>query len=236
MVFTGDTLFIGDVGKSDLYGSGEASRLASNLYDSIFNKILPLGDKVILCPAHGEGSVCGGSIAKRELSTLGLERIQNPILQKIEKEEFVKYKVEEQLEFPPYFKKMEQYNLQGPPILQKLPTPEFLSPEKFKEEVEKGAVVIDTRMPYSFGGVHIKDTYSIWLGGVPSFAGLVLPYDKPILLVLEETEQLETAVRYLIRLGYNNTAGLLNSGIAAWYIKALPIDNFNLISVHDLKS
>ena len=236
MVFTGDTLFIGDVGKTDLYGSGETSRLASNLYDSIFNKILPLGDKVILCPAHGEGSVCGGSIAKRELSTLGLERIQNPILQKIEKEEFVKYKVEEQLEFQPYFKKMEQYNLQGPPILQKLPTPEFLSPEKFKEEVEKGAVVIDTRMPYSFGGVHIKDTYSIWLGGVPSFAGLVLPYDKPILLVLEETEQLETAVRYLIRLGYNNTAGILNSGIAAWYIKALPIDNFNLISVHDLKS
>ena len=236
MVFTGDTLFIGDVGRTDLYGPGEASRLASNLYDSIFHKILPLGDEVLLCPAHGEGSVCGGSIAKRELSTLGLERIQNPILQKIEKEEFVKYKVEEQLEFPPYFKRMEQYNLQGPPLLQRLPTPEFLSPEKFKEEVEKGAVVVDTRMPYSFGGVHIKDTYSIWLGGVPSFAGWVLPYGKPILLVLEEKEQLETAVRYLIRLGYDNIAGILNGGIAAWYIKALPIDNFNLISVNDLKS
>ena len=236
MVFTGDTLFIGDVGRTDLYGSGEASRLASNLYDSIFHKILPLGDEVILCPAHGEGSVCGGSIAKRELSTLGLERIQNPILQKIEKEEFVKYKVEEQLEFPPYFKRMEQYNLQGPPLLQRLPTPEFLSPEKFKEEVEKGAVVVDTRMPYSLGGAHIKYTYSIWLGGVPSFAGWVLPYYEPIFLVLEEKEQLETAVRYLIRLGYDNIAGILNGGIAAWYIKALPIDNFNLISVHDLKS
>jgi len=236
MVFTGDTLFIGDVGRTDLYGSREASRLASNLYDSIFHKILPLGDEVILCPAHGEGSICGGSIAKRELSTLGLEHIQNPILQKIEKEEFVKYKVEEQLEFPPYFKKMEQYNLQGPPLLQRLPTPEFLSPEKFKEEIEKGAVVVDTRMPYSFGGVHIKDTYSIWLGGVPSFAGWVLSYDKPILLVLEEKEHLDTVVRYLIRVGYDNIAGILNDGIAAWYIKALPIDNFNLISVHDLKS
>ena len=236
MVFTGDTLFIGDVGRTDLYGSREASRLASNLYDSIFHKILPLGDEVILCPAHGEGSICGGSIAKRELSTLGLEHIQNPILQKIEKEEFVKYKVEEQLEFPPYFKKMEQYNLQGPPLLQRLPTPEFLSPEKFKEEVEKGAVVVDTRMPYSFGGVHIKDTYSIWLGGVPPFAGWVLPYEKPILLVLEEKEHLDTVVRYLIRVGYDNIAGILNDGIAAWYIKALPIDNFNLISVHDLKS
>ena len=201
MVFTGDTLFIGDVGRTDLYGSREASRLASNLYDSIFHKILPLGDEVILCPAHGEGSICGGFIAKRELSTLGLEHIQNPILQKIEKEEFVKYKVEEQLEFPPYFKKMEQYNLQGPPLLQRLPTPEFLSPEKFKEEVEKGASVVDTRMPFSFGGVHIKDTYSIWLGGVPIFAGWVLPYEKPILLVLEEKEQLGNCCKIFNQIG-----------------------------------
>jgi hydroxyacylglutathione hydrolase len=87
---------------------------------------------------------------------------------------------------------MEQYNLQGTTLLQSLPTPEFLSPEKFKEEVEKGAVVVDTRMAYSFGGAHIKDTYSVWLGGVPSFAGWVLPYYEPIFLVLEEKEQLET--------------------------------------------
>jgi hydroxyacylglutathione hydrolase len=235
VVFTGDALFIGDVGRTDLYGPKEAPRMASNLYDSIFNKILPLGDEVILCPAHGAGSVCGGTIAKREHSTLGLERIQNPVLQKTEKEEFVKFKVEEKLEFPPYFEKMEQYNLQGPPLLQDFPVPELLSPEEFKAEMEKGAVVLDTRMPHSFGGAHIKDAYSIWLGGVPSFAGWVLPYNKPILIVLEEIEQLETAVRYLIRLGYDNIAGFLNGGIASWYIKALPIDSLNLISVHDLK-
>lgn len=235
MVFTGDALFIGDVGRTDLYGQEEAPRLASNLYDSIFNKILPLGDEVILCPAHGAGSVCGGSIAKREYSTLGLERIQNPALQRTEKEEFVKFKVKEQLEFPPYFEKMEQYNLQGPPLIQGLPVPELLFPDEFKAEIEKGAVVVDTRLPHSFGGVHIKDTYSIWLGGVPSFAGWVLPYDKPILLVLEEKGQLETAVRYLIRLGYDNIAGFLNGGVAAWYMKALPIDGFDFISVHDLK-
>jgi hydroxyacylglutathione hydrolase len=82
MVFTGDALFVGDVGRTDLYGPEEAPRMASNLYDSIFNKILPLGDQVILCPAHGAGSVCGGAISKREYSTLGLERIYNPVLQK----------------------------------------------------------------------------------------------------------------------------------------------------------
>lgn len=235
MIFTGDALFVGDVGRTDLYGPKEAPRMASNLYDSIFNKILPLGDEVILCPAHGAGSVCGGTISKREYSTLGLERIKNPALQNTEKEEFVKLKVEEKLEFPPYFEKMEQYNLQGPPLLQCLPVPDLLSPEKFKAEMEKGAVVLDTRMPHSFGGAFIKDTYSIWLGGIPSFAGWVLPYDKPIFLVLEEKEQLDTAVRYLIRLGYDNITGFLNGGIAAWYIEALPIDSFNLLSVYDLK-
>jgi hydroxyacylglutathione hydrolase len=236
MVFTGDALFIGDSGRTDLYGPEEAPRLAANLYDSIFNKILPLGDGVILCPAHGSGSVCGGAIAKRDYSTLGLERVQNPVLQKTDKEEFIKFKLEEQFEFPPYFKKMEQYNRQGPPLLQGLPVPKILSPREFRAEIEKGAVIVDTRMPHSFGGAHIKDSYSIWLGGISSFAGWLLPYDKPILLVLEEKEQLENAVRYLIRLGYDNIVGFLNGGIAAWYMKALPVDEFNLISVHNLKN
>jgi hydroxyacylglutathione hydrolase len=235
MVFTGDALFVGDVGRTDLYGAEETRRLASNLYDSIFSRILPLGDGVILCPAHGAGSVCGGSISKREYSTLGLERIQNPALQKTDKEEFIKFKLGEKHEFPPYFQKMEEYNLEGPPLLYGLPVPELLSPEEFKAEMEKGAVVVDTRLPHSFGGAYIRNTYSIWLGGLPSFAGWVLPYDKLILLVLEEQEQLETAVRYLIRLGYDNITGFLNGGIAAWYIKALPVDNIHLISVHDLK-
>lgn len=235
MVFTGDSLFVGEVGRTDLYGPKKAPGMAANLYDSIFNKILPLGDGVILCPAHGAGSLCGGSISKREYSTLGLERIQNPALQRTDKDEFIKFSLEEKLEFPPYFKKMEQYNLQGPPLLKGLLVPKLLTPEEFKAEIEKGAVVVDTRMPHSYGGAHIKGSYSIWLEGLPSFAGWLLPYDKPILLVLEENEQLETAVRYLVRLGYDNIAGFLNGGIAAWYMEALHVDGFNLISIHDLK-
>ncbi|MHA1132609.1 MAG: MBL fold metallo-hydrolase [Candidatus Helarchaeota archaeon] len=101
MIFTGDALFIGDVGRIDLYGPEEAPRLAEALYDSIFDKILPLGDGVILLPAHGAGSVCGGNIATREYSTLGLERLQNPVLQK-SKEEFIQFKVSEEHDRPPY--------------------------------------------------------------------------------------------------------------------------------------
>lgn len=235
MVFTGDALFVGDVGRTDLYGPEEAPRLAANLYDSIFNKILPLGDGVILCPAHGAGSLCGGAISKREYSTLGLERIQNPALQRTDKEEFVKFKLEEKLEFPPYFRKMEEYNLSGPSLLNGLPVPEPLPPEEFTTEIEKGALIVDTRMPHSFGGAHIKGSYGIWLKGLPFFSGWLLPYDRPILLVVEENEQTETAVRYLIRIGYDNIAGFLKGGIAAWYMKALPVESLNLISVQSLK-
>ena len=235
MVFTGDALFVGDVGRTDLYGPEEAPRLAGNLYDSIFNKLLPLGDEVILCPAHGAGSVCGGAISEREQSTLGLERVQNPALQEPKKEAFIQFKITEHHERPPYFRKMEQYNLEGPPLLKHLPNPSPLSPKEFQEKMKLGCVVVDTRMPPAFGGAHIGSSYSIWLDGLPSFAGWVLPYDKQILLVLEDKEQLERATRYLVRLGYDKIAGYLRGGIEAWYNEALPIEHIGLLAVQELK-
>jgi len=240
IVFTGDTLFVGDVGRIDLYGQVEAPRLAANLYDSIFNKILPLGDGVILCPAHGTGSVCGGSISEREQSTLGLERLHNPALQKT-KEDFIKFKVAERFERPPYFRTMEQYNLEGPPPLESLPDPPPLSPREFQKRMKPGAVVVDTRTPSAFGGAHIAESYHIWLRGLPMFAGWLLPYDKPILLVLENREHLEMAVRYLVRLGYDNVEGYLCGGVEAcgleaWYEKAIPTEHLGLLTVQELKT
>ncbi len=239
MVFTGDALFAGDVGRTDLYGPKEAPRLAENLYESIFNKILPLGDGVILCPAHGGGSVCGGAISEREWSTLGFERLHNPVLQKTRKE-FIKFKVTERLERPPYFRKMEQLNLEGPPVLTGLPSPPPLSPTDFQERIKQGATVLDCRMPSAFGGAHIKGSYSLWLGGVPTFAGWVLPYDRAVLLVLEDREHLERAVRFLIRLGYDQIDGYLCGGAEAcglesWYTGAMPMEQFGLLSVQNLK-
>ncbi|MFH1032618.1 MAG: rhodanese-like domain-containing protein [Chloroflexota bacterium] len=235
MVFTGDTLFINDVGRVDLYGQKEASRLASNLYDSIFNRLLPLGDGVIICPAHGGGSICGMNIANRDESTIGIERRQNPLLKFKNKEKFVEYKVAEQPEKPPYFKQMEKYNLKGPPLLgSRLLTPP-LTPAEFQKEMDGGAIVIDTSEPAAFGGAHIKGAYSIWLGGLPVFPGWFLPYDKPLLLVLEDQAHLEKAVSYLLRLGYDRTIGYLRGGIEGWYNAGLPIEQLSLLSVHQLK-
>lgn len=234
MVFTGDALFVDDVGRTDLYGPEEASRMAANLYDSIFDKILPLGDGVILCPAHGAGSVCGLNIGERDESTLGIERAQNPLLQK-SREDFIKHKVAEQPEKPYYFSQMEKYNLTGAPLLGCLPLPSPLTPSEFKEEMGKGAVVVDTSEPAAFGGAHIKGAYSIWLGGLPVFAGWVLSYNQPILLVLEDQGHLDRAVRYLIRAGYDNIKGYLKDGTEGWYNAGFPTESLPLLSVHQLK-
>jgi hydroxyacylglutathione hydrolase len=234
MVFSGDALFVGDVGRTDLYGSEEAPRLAANLYDSIFDKLLPLGDGVILCPAHGGGSVCGINIANRDESTLGIERTQNALL-RLTRDAFIKHKVAERPERPRYFRQMEKYNLQGPPLMGCMPLPSPLTPSEFRQEMEKGAVVVDTSEPAAFGGAHIKGAYSIWLEGLPVFAGWVLAYDQPILLVLEDEGHLEKAVRYLIRAGYDRIDGYLKGGTEGWYNAGLPVESLPLLSVHHLK-
>ena len=192
---------------------------------------LPLGDGVILCPAHGAGSVCGLNIAERDESTLGIERAQNPLLQK-SRHEFIAHKLAERPERPPYFRQMEVYNLEGPPLLGCLPLPAPLTPAEFRGEMEKGAMAVDTSVPAAFGGAHITGSYSIWLEGLPVFAGWTLTYDRPILLVMDDQHHLERAVRYLIRAGYDNIAGYLKGGVEGWYNVGYPIESLPILSVH----
>jgi hydroxyacylglutathione hydrolase len=235
LVFTGDALFVNDSGRVDFGGPANVPRMASNLYDSLFKRLLPLGDGTIICPGHGAGSVCGSRIGERDESSLGIERRQNPALKLTEKESFVSYKASENHEKPPYFSRMEKYNLEGPPILGKLPAPPPLTPAEFKHAMEQGARVIDTRLPPAFGGAHIKGSCSIWLEGLPAFAGWFLPYDQPLLLLLEKSTDLEPAVRYLIRLGYDNLAGYLLDGIEAWYEAGFEVEKLELMTVQELK-
>src|SRR4030042_4164523 len=208
--------------------------MAANLYDSIFGKLLPLGDGVIICPAHGAGSVCGKSIAKRDESTIGIEKTRNPWLQIKGKEEFVKLKTVERVEQPHYFRQMEQFNLEGPPLLGNLPSTKPLSPELFREKMKGGAIVVDTGLPAVFGGAHIKGAYSIWLDGLPVFGGWVLPYNKPILLVPETNRDVDTAVRYLVRAGYDRIEGYLYGGTEEWYNSGYPVEQLSLLSVDRL--
>jgi len=233
MVFTGDTLFVGDTGRTDFGGPEKRREWSESLYNSIYGKLLPLGDHVVLCPAHGSGSVCGGGIADREVSTLGAERLMNPLLQ-MTREEFIDHKVKEDHHYTPYFRMMEKYNVEGAPFVGCGPNPKALTAKEFKEKVEAGGVVVDTRPPPSFGAGHIKGSYSISAARL-GMGGWVLPYDKPLLLVLGGQDELDYVARSLSRMGYDNIGGYLTGTIASWYLNALPIERFNLITAPDLK-
>jgi hydroxyacylglutathione hydrolase len=232
MVFTGDTLFVGDVGRTDFLGEKMTPVMSEKLYDSIHHKLVSLGDGVIVYPAHGSGSVCGGNIRQREISTIGIEKKTNPVL-KLNKDDFIKEKTTEQHQTPPYFKKMEEYNLNGPPILGEIPNPHPLTPLEFKKTAEK-SYIIDTRTPAAFGAAHIKNSFSLTPKRLLN-VGWVADYNKPILLVVEDLHALDFAADNLFRLGLDKIEGYLEGSIEAWYKQGLPISKNGLLSVHELK-
>jgi hydroxyacylglutathione hydrolase len=233
LVCTGDVLFVNDVGRTDFGGPDKRREWSENLYNSIHGKLLPLGDHVVLCPAHGSGSVCGSGIAARELSTLGAERLMNPLLQ-LSKEEFIERKVKERHHYMPYFKMMEKLNVEGAPPVGSGPNPPPLTPKAVQGMVSAGAVVVDTRPPPSFGAGHIVGSYSLPRARL-GFGGFVLPYDKPIILVLGDQSHLDPVARSLMRMGYDNVEGYLGGTIASWYREALPVSTLPLMTVTDLK-
>lgn len=230
MVFCGDTLFAGDVGRVDLMGMEKAEDMAGMLYESIFQKILPLGEGVLLCPAHGTGSVCGSSIAPRIWTTIGLEQKVNPKLQASNRQEFISFTAKE-LERPPYFKQMEQLNLQGPPLLRSLPYFSPLSPQEFSNK-EKQSQILDTRMELDFGSAFVPGSLSIWMGGIASFAGWFLSYDHPIRLV-NETDNPIKAVKPLLRMGYDGLEGFLSGGIHSWLSQGKRAKSINTLIVQE---
>jgi hydroxyacylglutathione hydrolase len=234
MVFTGDTIFAGDVGRTDLYGENQSEKMSELLYDSIFNKIIPLGDHVIICPAHGKGSVCGGEISDREYTTIGYERKTNQWLRK-SKKQFIIEKTKESHYRPPYFRKMEVLNKNGPPILKNLPLLKPIGVAKLKRHMADDAQIVDIRSPLCFAGSHIPKSLNIWRKGLPMFAGWILNYDKPIIIVDDFNMQLDEVVSYLIRLGYDNVIGYLSGGFFSWEKSAEKSEKIDILSFNDFE-
>ncbi len=234
IIFCGDAIFAGDVGRIDLMGRDMAPKMASLLYHSLFEKLLPLGDEVIVCPAHGSGSVCGEAIAERLWTTIGQERKHNLRLLARNEEEFVANLLNSQPDRPPYFSRMEKVNLEGEPILVALPSIRPLAPKDFQALAEE-AQVLDTRMELEFGAAHLSGAQSIWLDGLASFAGWFLSYDKPILLVTKSNDP-EEEIRILIRLGFDNIAGYLAGGMLNWHMSGRVSASISTITVQELCS
>ncbi len=231
-VFTGDALFIGDVGRTDFYPD-RAEEVAGLLYDSLHRKLLPLGDQVLLYPAHGAGSVCGSGMASREFSTLGYERQHNPRLQ-LSRDEFIDYKVNEHHYQPPYFREMEQANKEGRRLTAR-PTPKPVGAEQIAEAMSAGLVLVDVRSPEAVCGAHIPGSLAIPLPMLSAFAGWYLPYDRPLGLVVHDYQELETAVRHLLRLGFERIEVFLDEGLHAWEISGRDYDTIPAIHARELK-
>jgi hydroxyacylglutathione hydrolase len=225
LAFTGDTLFVGDTGRTDLLGERERPRLSNALYDSLFERLLPLGDHVLLCAGHGGGSVCGGAILERDESSLGYERAFNRALQQREREAFARMKLDEKhLKAPNMETRIEPWNTSGEyPSVLRPPGTEPLDVGAFMERMEDDAVVVDTRMPQAFAGGHVPRSLSIWSGGVAAYLGWVVPTGRQVLLVGEKDDDVAAVVRTLLRIGWDEYAGHLRGGFEAWQNAGRPI-------------
>lgn len=231
-VCTGDALFAGAVGRTDFFGPEKRPEVSAMLYDSIWEKILPLGDGTIVFPAHGAGSVCGSDISDNEFTTIGYEKKTNPLLA-LSREDFIRHKVNEHHYLPPYFKTMEVLNREGAPVLHHLPD---LQPYSVKEvnALQGKAQIVDIRAPTSFAGGHIPGSLSLWKDGIPAFAGWVLSYHEPIILVDDFNCGLVEVSRHFVRLGFDTLEGYLAGGFPGYSKTGSPIDRIEAWSVHDL--
>jgi glyoxylase-like metal-dependent hydrolase (beta-lactamase superfamily II)/rhodanese-related sulfurtransferase len=218
-IFTGDTLFVGDVGRPDL-SSGNLSKeeLASIMYDSIQNKIIPLPDDVIVYPAHGAGSSCGKNIGTETHTTIGVQKKNNYALQPQSREEFVKAVTEGIPEAPAYFSINAKINKEGYKDLEDIKSKglQSLSVEEFKSKINEGRVILDTRKATEFTTGFIPGSISIGLDGrFAEWAGSLLSFKDPLILVTDEGREEETLIR-LARVGFENVEGYLKGGFEEW--------------------
>ena len=234
MVFSGDTLFFGGVGRTDFYGEDRLEEITGYLYESIFNKLLPLGDHVILCPAHGAGSACGASIEDRPYSTLGYERKFNPDLQYKTKEEFIK-NVGKILPKPQYFEVMEEINLAGTepigyPIDLKI---------KYTDEIEKSSSkLVDIRNQKAFLAEHIKDSLYVEASAISSYLNWFVGTDESLIFITDKQDKdyLNKLYIDMRRIGYDEKLSFLAGALDDWNKQARDVEQSDYSLPSDIRN
>jgi hydroxyacylglutathione hydrolase len=216
-VLTGDTLFLGDVGRPDLPKTHTPTVLAGMLYDSLHEKLLKLADHVIVYPAHGAGSLCGRNMRDERSSTIGTERFTNYALQIRSKEEFIRQLTTNLPPRPEYFPQDAQINRAGAPALAELPELAPVSAEELRRLLDDGVIVLDVRPGDQFASGHVPGSINIPLSGqFASWAGILLGLSSRPLLIGESLEQLAEARTRLARVGIDDARGYLEGGIEGW--------------------
>lgn len=236
-IFSGDTLFLGDVGRPDLAqkaASMTQEELAGLLYDSLYNKILPLADDVTVYPAHGAGSACGKNMMKETVDTLGNQKKVNYALNQPDKESFIKAVTDGLLPPPAYFGMNVAMNKKGYESFEKVLDNAMtaLSPQEFEVVAEStGALILDTRNSGDFAKGFVPQSINIGIKGdfAPWVGALIVDVKHPILLVVED-ENVEEVVTRLSRVGFDHVLGYLAGGFEAWKAADKEIDTVHRIS------
>ena len=234
-VLTGDTLFIGDVGRPDLSRTHTPQQLAALLYDSLHRKLLTLPDATLVYPAHGAGSLCGRSMRAERSSTIGTERLTNYALQIASREEFVRQLTANLPARPDYFLEDAEINRSGATALTELSPLAPLTPAELQTMLHAGANVIDVRPGDQFAAGHVPGSIGIALSGqFASWAGGILGIHSKPILVADSDAQVEEARMRLARVGIEHVGGFLAGGFAAWQKAGMPVLVTPQISPHDL--
>jgi glyoxylase-like metal-dependent hydrolase (beta-lactamase superfamily II)/rhodanese-related sulfurtransferase len=234
-VFTGDTLFIGDVGRPDLSNAHTPAELAGLLYDSLHQKVLALADEVLVYPAHGAGSLCGKNMRAERSSTIGTERLTNYALQIKGREAFVRELTANLPSRPEYFLQDAELNRRGASALSELPELRAISAQEFESELAKGACVLDVRAGDRFAAGHVPRSVNIALSGqFASWAGIVLGLSARPILIADTAEQIAEARTRLARVGIEDLRGYLQGGIEGWKRAGFALAELPQISVQTL--
>lgn len=228
ILFSGGALLVGDIARPDLLGGEEETRRSATMFcETLQSKILTLPDFVEVYPTHVSGSLCGGSIGSRLSTTIGYERRMNQLLADLsDTKGFVGQcmDLKDLPAVPPYWPRMRRMNTDGPPLLGVLADPPPLGVEGFEQLRQDGAIVLDCRSPEAFSA-HIPGALNVGVGNAfPTWAGSVVPYETPLILVLERPDDLWEICWQLLRIGYDLPKGWLADGMFAWRTAGMPID------------
>jgi glyoxylase-like metal-dependent hydrolase (beta-lactamase superfamily II)/rhodanese-related sulfurtransferase len=236
-VLTGDTLFIGDVGRPDLSPRHTPAQLAGMLYDSLHEKLLALPDSVLVYPAHGAGSLCGKNMRAERSSTIGTERLTNYALQIKSREEFVTQLTSNLPARPEYFLKDAEINRAGATALSELPPLRAIAPVELNTMLNEGEIALDVRPGDEFAAGHVPGSVNIALSGqFASWAGTVLGLSSHPVLIAASTAQLEEARLRLARVGIESLDGYLDGGVTAWKQAGLPAATISQTTVEELEA
>jgi hydroxyacylglutathione hydrolase len=235
-VLTGDTLFLGDVGRPDLSKKYSPQQLAGMLYDSLHKQLMTLADDVLVYPAHGAGSLCGKNMRAERSSTIGTERLTNYALQIRSRDQFVRELTSNLPTRPGYFLKDAEINREGAAVLADLPQLPAVAPAELQSLLAQGALALDVRPGDQFADAHVPGSVNIALSGqFASWAGTLLGVDSRPVLIAESPEQLSEARLRLARVGIEGATGYLEGGIPAWKQAGLPTASFAQMNVQELR-